>query len=1636
MHRFRKKSETRRGGTVDPFYEPHASRGTQQQQDSLPLLPASDFRTSLILPGLTRRFSVLRNSSGEPIGLDEIKSKLAEQRARGSENRVSEEEEDMILEALSRLRTKGSTSRADATAASRHHNGDAEGERVLSGYTDSLDGQSRISAAPSFAGGQSVRSATSTNSALHGSPSITSVSSGKGSQVSRRMSNNLFGSGKFQDHTYIRTAYHRRAAISTTTRSSSVKHSESNTSMSTITSSRIGPHNSMYSDTQSLRPTTPDGSSQYGSSAPSSPNRAAYLGEFDGDVNPDLSRALSPEVLGRASSALDEAIKELEEEGDDEILMERSPVHTSPLTRPGTLSQAMHDPSPLASSLPTSPADSEAGMAVSSDERVASDEQRASPFPRGSTTSPTPRLPGYIPGMPRPMTPRDFGFDVDDQTPSATPRATSPRLPAVNHQPLQLSQSVTSGVYSSNSNSSTTRTTKPASPAAATPVSTSPLFFHRSTNGRFTPEDRLRNGSESDSPFSSFDLPDSPTIGRRRPISPLSGSAFQSMTPVSGSRPTTPSNIIWNTSSTSNGTSRGHGRNGSGTSGHSRSGSNASTTEGNGESRLTTRSLRSPGTPDPSWPDSRHASSTSLTMYNVDYRPSSAMSGTEVAASPAQAPNRPFRSPTPTHNATYSPVSATFADQGVHVNGNGSSVSRHTSKQNGHSSFSFTASQALLFSPVGNSSRSSLESAGSSYHSWDEDHRKDRVFDLFSSLDPQPEWHDISTQSSSSRTTPYGKQDPAEVVRLQLGLDKTDLAAIQDKLVSVALTKAATPEGRHRANSVRRRRPSTSQSNYSFTGEKASGSSQTVQASAPALASTLTYPNRQVNSEQLAKANALLDSVVDSIQSPRSKTVNLANEDESLAVPAHGAEVVITNPSPSQKHRALADALFGTEGRNDSEPVSQSAGTVSTAVPVSPMEDHEDTRPQDMPSDHVVVDQQVLLTPNGGVSSPRTGSSLHSESSRHVDPTLLALDVQRRAEAATAALRKSPSIPKLPDSSGSTRKRIARSQISSPTLMSASTSVDTIPLHSITATQSRTPQPPTSTLGARIKRLRGTLRARPQGGPDTEANHPSGMKTPPSAQTITFNPLSPEIVGKDQSIPGSANEFSQFKVSPPLVSSPPASAGPGLKGFMSRFRKQRPAEMSPHRREPTLSPSTTISSALTSTQQENMYDSTSFEAHSAPASRTLFSGTRPQSPAHTLSPSFSSSPSVQDDTPVPASAPATAVQPGEAALKQLFDAAHDLGLDQAALNELLARSPSAASKSTAWTKVTRSDSVSGSRQSQPAELRDSIPSPLPSDGRPSAEAISSRPSAEIRQLTIRKNGDASQAARSTPGGSDPRAIVRRTIIIPSDAKATMELSALMRKQSSRRRQSVGAASLNSVKSVQDRVPTPPPHRSNAAKRFSGGRSPPVPNLPPSFSALAEGVTAPTQMEKSNSTYDSLYEMYAGDSRTPSAAFADGHGIGGGPAGQGDTNGETGPAVEVIELASGETIWSIVNGLRDDDTESFYDNRASFTSEYSAEGVRVFFKEHGRKNSKSSNTSLLSRKKPQNPSSQRPETKVFFSSSAQIDRLIETLTRDKEAGSFNIAPERHYEHPGHSASSSLGSTTDMLERMLGSMSNTS
>ena len=61
--------------------------------------------------------------------------------------------------------------------------------------------------------------------------------------------------------------------------------------------------------------------------------------------------------------------------------------------------------------------------------------------------------------------------------------------------------------------------------------------------------------------------------------------------------------------------------------------------------------------------------------------------------------------------------------------------------------------------------------------------------------------------------------------------------------------------------------------------------------------------------------------------------------------------------------------------------------------------------------------------------------------------------------------------------------------------------------------------------------------------------------------------------------------------------------------------------------------------------------------------------------------------------------------------------------------------------------------------------------------------------------------------------------------------------------------------------------------------------------------------------------------------------------------------------------------------------------------------------------------------------------VFFSSSAQIGRLIENLSKGMDSGSFNILPQRH----SHATSQSAGSSSEVqwtveerLEQLLGSM----
>jgi hypothetical protein len=234
-----------------------------------------------VLLSLSRRFTVLSGeSSRDSVSVDVLRSRLADQRARGAENQITEEEEEMIIESLG-LRP--------ATRS------DAEED-----YPSTSSTQSAMSA---------------------GSSSGTS---------SRRYSNNLFGSGRLRDYSYMRSV--------SSTQSKTASMRTSNSSREPATSSH-----------DSLRPVTPDTNTSSSHSpsqreplavrsAPLIPP-APYGGQVFSVAEYRLSKSLGPSALRRASLALEEVIKSIEEEAEDEIVMPR----TAPVPR-GSLETQRQSP--------------------------------------------------------------------------------------------------------------------------------------------------------------------------------------------------------------------------------------------------------------------------------------------------------------------------------------------------------------------------------------------------------------------------------------------------------------------------------------------------------------------------------------------------------------------------------------------------------------------------------------------------------------------------------------------------------------------------------------------------------------------------------------------------------------------------------------------------------------------------------------------------------------------------------------------------------------------------------------------------------------------------------------------------------------------------------------------------------------------------------------------------------------------------------------------------------------------------------------------------------------------------------------------------------------------------------------------
>ena len=389
------------------------------------------------------------------------------------------------------------------------------------------------------------------------------------------------------------------------------------------------------------------------------------------------------------------------------------------------------------------------------------------------------------------MTPRE-NMEVEEQrSHSTTPRATSP-----------MTDNTAVAVPPSLVTSLVRRDSTPSSPRYS-PRPMSPPFIQRTANNG-TDESPNRTGELS----SDFEFPPTGII-RRRPASPLSGPSYQplAVSPVS-SRPGTPSNGTWVPPPTSQKSSFEHNRNGSWFS------------DGNSESPSPEQSnpprslMKSPALPDSPVIDNRgHSSMTSFSSsqsspsQSLENRSPSSLSG-PIDLGFALTTMKPVRSPTPTQRSPTSPTFPSDLSPG----------SPRSSRQNPPPS-AMPAFMPIMLSPIASSSRSLLESAGSSYHSWEGE--KDCTYSLFTDSDiTQPSWHDISVSEQSSSTTPGGSPgdewDAEDVISKYAGLKKSDFMAIQGKLVSVASAKVS-PD---RNSSLRRRRPSTSQSNYSISGSK------------------------------------------------------------------------------------------------------------------------------------------------------------------------------------------------------------------------------------------------------------------------------------------------------------------------------------------------------------------------------------------------------------------------------------------------------------------------------------------------------------------------------------------------------------------------------------------------------------------------------------------------------------------------------------------------------------------------------------------------------------------------------------------------------------------------------------------------
>lgn len=546
----------------------------------------------------------------------------------------------------------------------------------------------------------------------------------------------------------------------------------------------------------------------------------------------------------------------------------------------------------------------------------------------------------------------------------------------------------------------------------------------------------------------------------------------------------------------------------------------------------------------------------------------------------------------------------------------------------------------------------------------------------------------------------------------------------------------------------------------------------------------------------------MLDSVLNSIQS-QSNTSSALSSIESSDAPTAEPQSTTENENAS-KPSSTASSTWNECRQDDS-----SASRYKAIVEAIEIEEKAKQQQQQQASKAVDVVPPVPAKEEDSGDATEVPSARQWRSQPPVPPpptnVHLVREVSRKAAEATAAL-KSTAQTRAREGDGTLRrkpiKRIDLQQISNPHLVSKSTSVNAIPIVPSPAAAALSSSPSVTQLERsssskftdRIKRLRGSLRTKPSSRDGSEVSpfiispstlNPSSQR-PQSPSTI-LSPTSPSgqtllYTQQHYNVPFSATEQARTKVVP--VPAPPASAGPSIKGFMSRFRKSRKetstsapdksAKQEP-RHEP-IQPTLTATSSRVSRPPEGGYSANA----------------RPVTPARSPTPGRHSEDFLfMDSHNLP-----TSPTRDPAAVDQLLTAAEQLGLDTRELNQMLARSTARSSRNDAWApNVTAQPSLPVSRVGTSMDR---------------SRTPDSSSKAQLRPNQVNRY----------PEGE----VVRRTIIFASDNPSTPDLTGLDRKDSlpasGRPSRSASGTSIHSLRNGEQtlpKVPTPSLPRGHASK---------------------------------------------------------------------------------------------------------------------------------------------------------------------------------------------------------------------------